>query len=599
MLKMTSREKESRLRRLKFRVQALTAGISTLAFLAACEGTLGPGAPGDSVGDGDAMTGDGDMPPVGDGDTPGDGDGDGDLPDPPKEDPTVPGGLLFDPPAFDLDGEPYYSRAVLLTNDQWANSVQTILNLPEKPGQANSFLDPVRNITTFDNNEIVLEVNNDMRAAYQLAAAEVAESVASSTAISAVNAGTEPESFVRNFGRRAFRRPLSEDEVAGYTALFEIGAGLTSGGDTEFARGANLVIEGMLQSPNFLYRTELAPDATPLSGFEIAAKLSYWFLGVPPTDALLDRAAAGEFDSAAGVSALAEEFLADPRTTDMMVNLYAQLLEFHRFENVLKEDPQYNPAINAELDEASRLFIRHLFENDLGLDDLLTTTQGFVGPLLAEYYGISPAPSEPTLQELGPERVGFFSQVPYLMTHGDGAHSDAIHRGVYINFDMLCAKLRLPDGVVVPPLPAPDPTKTDRMRIDDFTGNGTCGQNCHGGYINPLGFAFENFDGLGRPRATDAGNPVDTTAYYPFIDGEMVEFTGAPELMPLIAESEVAHKCLAKNFLSYALSRDIVATDDAAMEQLKAVSMSEGGSFKAILRELVKSPAFLSRPGAI
>src|SRR5690606_10100253 len=132
-----------------------------------------------------------------------------------------------------------------LTNDQWANTVQSILNLSERPSQANSFLNPVVGFTLFTNNEHVLTVNNEMRQAYQMAAAQIAEDLlADSGALTRINAGSDADSFIRSFGRRAFRRPLTEDEVAGYTTLYNVGAGL-SGDQSEFEKGANLVIEGM------------------------------------------------------------------------------------------------------------------------------------------------------------------------------------------------------------------------------------------------------------------------------------------------------------------------------------------------------------------
>jgi hypothetical protein len=505
---------------------------------------------------------------------------------------------VFAAPAFNLDGNPLYSRAVLLTNAQWAGAVKDILAMDERPSQANSFLSPVEGFTLFPNNEIVLEVNNEMRQSYQLAAADIAlDLLSDGSALTRINAGADPDTFIRAFGRRAFRRPLTDAEVAGYTELYNIGAGIGDTG-TEFQRGANLVIEGMLQSPHFLYRTELSPDGGPLSGFEIASKLSFWILGTSPSEALLDRAAAGELSTPAGVSAVVDEMLADPRAADMVVDVYAQLFKFARYRDIIKEDPQYNPAINEELEVVSRLFFKHIYEQNLGLEEILTSTQGFVGPLLAEYYGVSPAPATPTLTELGPERPGYFSQVPYMMLMGDGSHSDAIHRGVFLNFQLMCAKVPTPPGDIPAP-PPPQPNQTDRERIEAHTGFGTCGEGCHGGYINPLGFAFENFDGLGRPRTMDQGKPVDTSAAYPIAGDGMVPFDGAPELMPILAGSKEAHSCLAKSFMSYALSRDIVASDLPAIEELAEVSMSDSGSIKEVIRAFVKSPAFLNRPGAI
>src|SRR5690606_22782669 len=136
-----------------------------------------------------------------------------------------------------------------------AGAVKDILALDATPPQANSFLAPVEGFTLFPNNEIVLEVNNSMRASYQLASAELAlELLADSAALSRLNAGADKDTFIRTFGRRDFRRPLTDAEIAGYSELFDIGAGI-SGSESKFQKGANLVIEGMLQSPHFHYRT--------------------------------------------------------------------------------------------------------------------------------------------------------------------------------------------------------------------------------------------------------------------------------------------------------------------------------------------------------
>ncbi len=549
--------------------------------------------PGGGDGDTSVRGGDGDGDGPGDGDVGGDGDGDGDgdvggdgdgTSGPPK-------------PPFDWDDAPDHSRVVPLTNRHWAHAVQTILKLPEPASQADTFLDPVRGFTLFDNNERVLIVNNAMRESYQLAAAEVAlEQSADSDALSRIDAGSDADTFIRTLGRRAYRRPLTEDEVASYEVVYDVGVSLP-GDASAFEKGANLVLEVMLQSPHFLYRSELTPDGAPLNGYEVISKLSFWILGTSPDDSLLDRAAAGEFDSPDGVADVAEEMLGDPRATEMIVDLYSQLFWFSRYEDVLKEDPMWSPELNDELRLVSELFFEHIYESELGLRAVLNSTEGFVGPLLAEFYGISPAPDAPALFDLGPQRPGYFSQVPYQMVTGAGSHSDAIHRGIPITFRVMCAELVAPEDIEVPALPPPDPNRTDRQHIEVSTGWGTCGEGCHI-YINNLGYAFENFDGLGRERTVDNGQPVDTTSSYPFgDDGEpWVSFDGAPELMDLISQSEEAHMCLAKSLVSYALGRDITIDDQPLLLNLAGVSQSSAGSIKQLLREVIKSPTFLSRP---
>src|SRR5690606_22809671 len=158
---------------------------------------------------------------------------------------------------------------------------------------------------------------------------------------------------------------------------------------------------------------------------------------------------------------------------------------------------------------------------------------------------------------------------------------------------VLCADLPKPDFAVTLP-PSNQPGQSDRQRIEAFTGAGTCGAGCHGYYINPLGFAFENFDGLGRLRTSDANQPVDTKASYPFADGYK-EFNGAAELMDLVVNSEEAHRCYAKNLMSYALQRDIVVDDSAMVDELATISKSANGSLKAMVLGLVKSTAFRTR----
>jgi hypothetical protein len=123
-----------------------------------------------------------------------------------------------------------------------------------------------------------------------------------------------------------------------------------------------------------------------------------------------------------------------------------------------------------------------------------------------------------------------------------------------------------------------------------------CGQQCHTYYINPLGFAFEHFDGMGRLRTSDNGKPVDTRAAYPFAEGYK-EFADSAELMQLMSGSKQAHACYAKKIASFGLQRDIVESDVPTLDAMAAVSMA-GGSLKQVMVALVEDPAFRMRRGA-
>jgi hypothetical protein len=156
----------------------------------------------------------------------------------------------------------------------------------------------------------------------------------------------------------------------------------------------------------------------------------------------------------------------------------------------------------------------------------------------------------------------------------------------------------------VPPVPAPSTGLTNRETITNLTGG--CGAECHGAYINPIGFAFEHFDGLGQWRDMEtvttatAGKTmqkaVDSTGTYPFAEGTKT-FAGAADLMDLIANSSQAHTCYAKKLSSFVLQRDIVASDMSLLDTLKSASMGSGGSIKQVLVNLVKHDAFRTRVG--
>ncbi len=557
------------------RVRAKGTLLAPLVFAAACSGTASPTPPPNGT-EGPGSSG-----------------------------PNAPGNANYDPisplvdgqfpaPAFNLSGAPLYLRAVALTNLQWSRSVRDVLQLGTIPTQADSFLAAVGGFTLFPNNEKVLEISVTQNDQYRDAASELAAAHAATRAdIERIAAGDDPDTFIANFGRRAFRRPLTDEEVARYRSAFDLGSELP-GEEDVFVKGAGLVVEAMLQSPNFLYRTELSPDGAPLTGYELAARLSYWLLNTTPSETLLDMAATGQLDTPEGVLEVTRELLATPEAIEMAVDMFAEMFKFVRYQHIFKTLPEYNEEVSAEADEVSRRFFENVFTSGAGLREILTSTQGFVGPKLAPLYGLEPHTTV-ELEELGPERVGFFSQVPYLMLFANNNRSDAIHRGLFINYQVLCAELPTPNFTLPEPAPV-KPGQSDRDYIDEQTGFGTCGATCHGAYINPLGYAFENFDGMGRLRATDAEKPVNTVSAYPFSTGPAA-FSNAPELMQILVNGREAHSCFAKNIASYSLQRDIVPTDQPLLDQLADISMSAEGSMKNLILALVQTPSFRQRQG--
>jgi hypothetical protein len=148
---------------------------------------------------------------------------------------------------------------------------------------------------------------------------------------------------------------------------------------------------------------------------------------------------------------------------------------------------------------------------------------------------------------------------------------------------------------MLPPLPPIQPGQTNRQRISTLTSG--CGGACHNQMINPLGFAFEHFDGMGQYRETEGmGLPIDSSASYVFSEGEK-SYQDNVGLMQAMAESEQAHLCYSKKLASFGLQRDITPADMPWLTALSGVSRGQGGSMKQVIVELVKNDAFRTHVG--
>ena len=492
----------------------------------------------------------------------------------------------LEPIETNWQGSPIYARVVRLTNSQWQHAVTDILRLSTPSNLAQAFQPAAAGTTDFTNNERVLVVGvqefNDFEGAAEAAAALA---TGSAGALAALTSETTAAGFVRVVGKRAFRRPLTHEEEVKYQQVFTQGEALYGAG---FANGASLVIRAMLQSPQFLYRSELGLAGESLNAYELASKLSFWLLDTTPSDALLDAAGAGTLDSVDALLASARQMLKDPRARDVMRVFHSQLYQLDSpFPDSWAGVPEYTDALHAELVESSYRFFDDVFTRAGGLRDILTSDRGYVGPNLAPLYGIAPAPSALEARLLGPSRRGYFMQVPFLLFNGTEHDPHSINRGVALEVRVLCGAVGSIESVPLPQLP---PNQTNRQHVSEFTDS--CGNPCHAGHINALGFAFENFDGFGQERQTDRGLPIDTSGRYPFTEG-VKAFADAKELMTILASSQQAHTCYAKKMTSYALQRDIVEPDSAFVEILAKGGGSE--SLKDLVLSLIKAPAFRVR----
>lgn len=510
------------------------------------------------------------------------------------------GPAAINPPPFEGDAEPplswsgapLYSDYVRLTHQQWENSVVANLRLAAPTGFLASALSdiPLR----YSNNESMLIVSGDLASDYQAAAANVAERVtADAEALGKVSATRDPATFVAEVGRRFYRRPLTAAEHATYLALYETGASLSSGARDEFAAGAQLLLEVWMQAPSFLYRVEHSEGL--LNGYEMATRLALLLTDSTPSEALLAAAEAGELDTAAGVTRAAAELISSDEAALVFGRFHVETYGLRSLTSVQFDDSLGLPAdVGRRALEATHASFERQWREQLGLRELFLSQTAFTDAPLAGLYDVPP-PSEDGSQmfTFDDSRRGVFVQLPFLMLGSVNETPNAFRRGATFAKYVLCLPLVQSPEVSPPPPPSPELGLTNRERSSQIVASPAC-TACHR-YIDPFGFAFENFDGLGRQRTQDNGKPVDTTGAYPFAPSR--PFADSTQLMAILAESPLAHDCYAKNLTEFALARSLTETDAALVEQLGALSFEQDAPLTRLVEALVSSETFRSSGG--
>ncbi len=506
---------------------------------------------------------------------------------------------------------PLTTRLARLSHQQWENTVRDLLFLTERPGLAATFTGDAA-IGRFDNGGGTLRVTDGHFVDYQGAAETMAMRVANDPALRAKivpanlpsDADGRARGFVTAFGRRAFRRPLTSAEVDRYAALFGMGPVLYGTADPLIA-GVRAVIEAMLQSPHFLYRTELQPGGTaptPLSPYEIAARLSFALTSTMPDNELAAAADGNRLGAnAAGRAELkthAMRLLATAAGREMVEDFHTQYLRLRTYDGIDKnvaKVPEFVAGIGADMRNETLLFANHIFFTEQGgVRDLLLSPVSFINNRLAKIY-VQTGTFDDTFKKvtLDPaQRTGLLTQAGFLAANAHRDEVDSIHRGVFVHRHILCSEL--PDPAPnVPPVPAGG-GKTNRQRVNAHTGEGTCGAACHATLINPAGFAFEAFDSIGKHRTIDNGEPVDASGTMP-IDGEDVTWRDAVGFAALVAESDSAHRCFGNAWLEYLQGRSPVEADTGLLDRTTQMSRVDRASIGEMVLRLLTSDAFVNR----
>lgn len=364
-------------------------------------------------------------------------------------------------------------------------------------------------------------------------------------------------------GLRLYRRPLSADDRASLTTVYA--EARAAGAD--FPQAAATVIEAMLQSPGFLFRTELGVGGArvtdtivSLNSYEMASALSYAIWGSAPDAALLEAAANGRLGTPAEIEAQAKRLAADPKATAVLEDFLLQWTELDEVPKASKPVKEFTSSLaTAMLDEA-KAYVGNVVAGEATLERLLTSRATVTNRELGALYGVPTAGLGAALQPAqmdGSKRAGLFGLAGFMTVHTKGEFTP-IYPGKFVRTRLLCQELGVAPPNIPPPAP-PSPTVSTRERYADHASNAGCAA-CHK-LMDPIGFGFERFDAIGRYRMTEDGGFALTGS------GSLVgsdtdgPFTGPVELASKLAGSTVARSCMAAQLLEWAVGRAVASPE--------------------------------------
>jgi len=421
--------------------------------------------------------------------------------------------------------------------------------------------------------------------------------------------------FVASFGRRAFRRPLSEDELSFY-ARDAMGSEVAVSPESFAERVAVL-----LMVPDFVYIIEDDnPDdgdgVFPLSGHELASRLAFHFWQSLPDEALLDAADAGELETTEGYEAQVERLFADPRTRRTLDQFVEEWLELEQvpalealvgtpaFDAFAGDDVPSAELRDAMLREVTDAFAWYVYDDEGSLADLITSNVATVrDDELAALYGIPTWDGESEPGQLPSDRGGLVTRA--AMVASGSAVTHPVLKGLRVRTQLLCGTMPPPPADIPPP-PALDPLSTIREQLELLTEReGTSCLACHA-LLNPLGYVTENYDGLGRLRSHEqifdlaTGEklgelPVDTEAVTAVLGNDDRVARDGGDLSQFIAESGSAEACLSRQYFRFAYGRlEDYETDACAIESFQS-ALEDAGSIRAMLLDVAYQPEFQLR----
>lgn len=418
--------------------------------------------------------------------------------------------------------------------------------------------------------------------------------------------------FVQEFGMRAYRRPLESPETASLTELLVNWAAR----ERSFEAGASMVVEAVLQSPEFLFLTP-REEESPLKRFEIISRLAYALWDSAPDDELFDLARRGELDREAAIEGLARRMLARPAARDAFDRFFAQWMRFDRLRDSVKDRGRYrnySSEVADSMAEESRRLFRHLVWNDIDFREFFTADYTFVDDFLTEIYNL-PTPDSPfglTRYPDGSPRGGILGHGTFLVQTGKPINTSPTERGLFVREHFLCQTIPPPPPGVdasLPPLSLGGRPMTARQTMTALHAAEDSCASCHK-LVDPIGFGFEHFDTIGAYRQSEPVRieptpqqerqgmeaethelPIDSTGYIAGIAEST--FRSPREAGRVLAGSPACQKCVVKQLFRYLYGRHETKQDADLIDRAYNRYRESGYLFRELILALVASPEFL------
>ncbi len=500
-----------------------------------------------------------------------------------------------DPPAAQIV-DPSAALVKKLRSWEYRNTIATLLGdaitVPEPLLPA----DLVR--ANFSSVSASLDCYGDIEVeAFETAALDIAAQAFGTSPTPLQLAGCEPtaatdscvETFLADFGRSAWRRPLTEPELAKYMSLAD---SLTQTLEGNVLQGLEMTVAAMLQSPYFLYRVELGqglpddPQTRKYTPFEMATRLAYTLWETTPDEVLLDAAAAGELTTETSVREYATVMLTHPRADAVLQRFWREHLSIDRLTLNDYPKPDATEGLYADMRTQGRYLAAQVSQPGANALDFIAGDQAFLTPSLAAHYGLADVPTEPGWVSLPAERRGYLSSGLFLAANAHPDKTSPTRRGKFIVERILCRPIPPPPPNVDVSLPEIEPGQfTRREQMQMHSSEPAC-FGCHQ-VLDPPGFAFEGFDPVGALRTSDNGLPVDTSGQF-----EGQPFAGAPELTSLLAASTEVPHCLTRQAFRHTMGQLETPDQESYIDEINERFVADGHQFRRLVVDIVSSRAY-------